>query len=288
MIKEVLVKVSYYPGCSLHGTAKEYDQSVKAVSRALGIELKEVEDWSCCGATSAHATNFKLSVALPARNLMLAEKDAMDVMLPCAACFNRFKMAEHHLKADRTLKTELESIIGGKIRGDIAVRNPMDIIFKDIGLKALAGKVKKKLTGLKPASYYGCLLLRPPEVCEFDDYENPVILDKILATLGADIRQWSYKTDCCGGSLTISKTDLVVRMVDKLMTMAREADANCVVAACPVCMANLDMRASENVRLPVFYFTELMALALGLEGPERWFKLHNVDPILLMNELGLV
>jgi heterodisulfide reductase subunit B len=281
------VKVSYYPGCSLHGTAKEYDQSVKAVSSALGIELKEVEDWSCCGATSAHATNFKLSVALPARNLMLAEKNAMDVMVPCAACFNRFKMAEHHLKADCALKTELEGIIGGKIQGNIAVRNPMDFIFKDIGLEALAGKVKKKLIGLKPVSYYGCLLLRPPEVCEFDDYENPVILDKILATIGADVKQWSYKTDCCGGSLTISKTDLVVRMVDKLMTMAREADANCVVAACPVCMANLDMRASENVRLPVFYFTELMALALGLEGPERWFKLHNVDPVPLMNTLGL-
>ncbi|MGD0276345.1 MAG: CoB--CoM heterodisulfide reductase iron-sulfur subunit B family protein [Syntrophales bacterium] len=281
------MKVSYYPGCSLHGTAKEYDQSVKAVSSALGIELKEVEDWSCCGATSAHATNFKLSVALPARNLMLAEKNAMDVMVPCAACFNRFKMAEHHLKADCALKTELEGIIGGKIQGNIAVRNPMDFIFKDIGLEALAGKVKKKLIGLKPVSYYGCLLLRPPEVCEFDDYENPVILDKILATIGADVKQWSYKTDCCGGSLTISKTDLVVRMVDKLMTMAREADANCVVAACPVCMANLDMRASENVRLPVFYFTELMALALGLEGPERWFKLHNVDPVPLMNTLGL-
>lgn len=282
------MKVSYYPGCSLHGTAKEYDQSVKAVSQALGIELKEVEDWSCCGATSAHATNFKLSVALPARNLMLAEKNAMDVMVPCAACFNRFKMAEHHLKADRALKTELEGIIGGKIKGGIAVRNPMDIIFKDIGLEALAEKVKKKLTGLKPVSYYGCLLLRPPEVCEFDDYENPVILDKILETIGADVRQWSYKTDCCGGSLTISKTDLVVRLVDKLMAMAREADANCVVAACPVCVANLDMRSSENVRLPVFYFTELMALALGLEGPERWFKLHNVDPIPLMNTLGLV
>jgi heterodisulfide reductase subunit B len=285
--EEVLVKVSYYPGCSLHGTAKEYDQSVKAVSRALGIELKEVDDWSCCGATSAHSTNFKLSVALPARNLMLAQKDALDVMVPCAACFNRFKTAEHHLKTDKTLKSELEQIIGGKVETGIAIRNPIDIIYNDIGLDVLAGKVKKKLTGLKPVSYYGCLLLRPPEVCEFDNYENPVMLDKILAALGADVKQWSYKTDCCGGSLTISKTDFVVRMVNKLMTMAREADADCVVAACPVCVANLDMRATENVRLPVFYFTELMALALGLKGPDRWFKLHNVDPFPLMNVLGL-
>ena len=282
------MKVSYYPGCSLHGTAKEYDQSVRAVSRALGIELKEVDDWSCCGATSAHSTNFKLSVALPARNLIAAEKDAMDVMVPCAACFNRFKTAEHQLKADKALRNEIEKIVGGKYHGGIAIRNPIDIIYKEIGLDAFSGKVKKSLKGLKPVSYYGCLLLRPPEVCEFDNYENPVILDKILNTLGADARLWSYKTDCCGGSLTISKTDIVMKMVNKLMTMAREAGANCVVTACPVCMANLDMRASENLRLPVFYFTELIALALGLKGPDRWFKLHNVDPRPLMKSLALI
>ena len=282
------MKVSYYPGCSLHGTAKEYDQSVRAVSRALGIELKEVDDWSCCGATSAHSTNFKLSVALPARNLIAAEKDALDVMVPCAACFNRFKTAEHQLKADKALRKEIEGIVGGKYQGGIAIRNPIDIIYKEIGLDALSGKVKKSLKGLKPVSYYGCLLLRPPEVCEFDNYENPVILDKILNTLGADARLWSYKTDCCGGSLTISKTDIVMKMVNKLMTMAREAGANCVVTACPVCMANLDMRASKNLRLPVFYFTELIALALGLQGPDTWFKLHNVDPRPLMKSLALI
>ena len=282
------MKVSYYPGCSLHGTAKEYDQSVRAVSRALGIELKEVDDWSCCGATSAHSTNFKLSVALPARNLVAAEKDAMDVMVPCAACFNRFKTAEHHLKADPALKREIEEIVGGRYQGGIAIRNPIDIIAKEIGLDALEGMVKKKLAGLKPVSYYGCLLLRPPEVCNFDDYENPVLLDRILGALGADARLWSYKTDCCGGTLTISRTDIVGKMVNKLMTMAREAGANCVVTACPVCMANLDMRASDNVRLPVFYFTELIALALGLPGPESWFKLHNVDPRPLMKSLTLI
>lgn len=283
------MKVQYYPGCSLHGTAKEYDQSVKAVSRALGIELKEVEDWSCCGATSAHATNFKLSVALPARNLAAAEKsDVKEVMVPCAACFNRFKSAQHHLGHDAALKADVEKILGRKVEGTVSVRNPIDILCKDIGLDALEGKVTRKLTGLKPVSYYGCLLLRPPEVCQFDDYENPVLLDKILRTMGADVRPWSYKTDCCGGSLTISRTDIVIKMVDKLVAMAREAGANCVVTACPVCMANLDMRASENVRLPVFYFTELVALAMGLQGPSSWFKLHNVDPTPLVSGLGLL
>lgn len=281
------MKVSYYPGCSLHATGKEYDLSIKAVSQALGIELKEIDDWSCCGASSAHATNFKLSVALPARDLIAAEKSAMDVMVPCAACFNRFKTAEHHLKKNKILKAEVEEIVGGKYQGGIAIRNPIDIIYKDIGVDALEKKVVKQLKGLKPVAYYGCLLLRPPDVCEYDNAENPMQLDKILNALGADTRPWSYKTDCCGGSLAISNTAIVGNMVDKLMTMAREAGANCLVTACPLCMANLDMRASENLRLPTFYFTELIAFALGLSGPENWFKMHIVDARPLMSSLGL-
>ena len=282
------MKVSYYPGCSLHATGKEYDQSVKAISRALGIELAEVEDWSCCGATSAHSTNFDLSIALPARNLVAAEKSAMDVMVPCAACFNRFKTAEHHLKADKKLKTKIEDIIGAKYQGGIAIRNPIDIVFNDIGIDTLAKKVTKPLIGLKPVSYYGCLLLRPPEVCEFENYENPFMLDKILGSLGADVRMWSYKTDCCGGSLSISATKIVVNMVNKLMSAAREAGANCIVVACPVCMLNLDTRADKDLKLPVFYFSELMALAMGLEGTEAWFKSHGFDPRPLLKQLRLI
>jgi heterodisulfide reductase subunit B len=148
--------------------------------------------------------------------------------------------------------------------------------------------VVKRLAGLKPVSYYGCLLLRPPEVCRFDDAENPVLLDKILAALGAEVRPWSFKTDCCGGSLTISKTPLVVKMVDRLMAMAREAGANCLVTACPVCTANLDMRASEGLALPVFYFTELAALALGQEGMETWGRLHRTDARPLLQGLKLL
>ena len=283
------MKVSYYPGCSLHGTAKEYDQSVKAMSKALGIELMEVEDWSCCGATSAHATNFKLSVALPARNLAAIERSAVkEVMVPCAACFNRFKSAQHYLDHDGTLKKEIESVIGSPIDGSAVVKNPIGIVHDDIGLDTLASKVVRKLTGLKPVSYYGCLLVRPPAACGFENTENPYMLDDILGVLGADVKPWSYKTDCCGGSLTISRTDIVRKLVDKLMTMAREAGANCVVTACPVCMANLDARASDNQKLPVFYFSELVALAMGLPGPETWFKLHMVDPSPLMGGLGLI
>jgi len=282
------LKVSYYPGCALHATGKEYDQSMKLVSRALGIELTEVEDWSCCGASSAHSTNFDLSIALSARNLISAEKNAMDVMVPCAACFNRFKMAEHHLKADKELKTKIEGVVGAKYQGGISIRNPIDIVYNDIGVDTLAAKVVKQLTGLKPVSYYGCLLLRPPEVCEFENYENPYMLDKIMGALGADVRNWSYKTDCCGGSLAISKTKIVVGMVDKLMSAAKEAGANCVVTACPLCMNNLDMRPSKELKLPVFYFTELIALALGLAEVKNGFKSHIFDPRPLLKQLQLI
>jgi heterodisulfide reductase subunit B len=282
------LKVSYYPGCSLHATGKEYDQSMKAISRALGIELKEIDDWSCCGASSAHSTNFDLSIALSARNLIAAEKDALDVMVPCAACFNRFKTAEHHLKADKELKAKIEGVVDAKYQGGIAIRNPIDIVYNDIGMDTLAKKVTKPLTGLKPVSYYGCLLLRPPEVCEFENYENPVMLDKIMGVLGADVKNWSYKTDCCGGSLAISMTAIVVGMVDKLMAAAREAGANCLITACPLCMNNLDMRPSSNLKLPVFYFSEMISLALGLPGSQDTFKSHIFDPQPLLRQLRLI
>jgi heterodisulfide reductase subunit B len=254
----------------------------------LDIELKEVDDWSCCGASSAHMTNHKLSVALPARSIIAAEKDGMDVMVPCAACFNRFKMAQHHLNKDETLTAEVEAILGEKYQDSITVRNPIDIIYNDIGLDELKKSVIKKLTGLKPVSYYGCLLLRPPEVCEFENYENPYMLDAIMEALGAEPHNWSCKIDCCGGSLTLGKTEVVIHLVDKLMKMAREAEANCLVTACPVCMANLDIRPSEDLKLPVFYFTELIAFAMGLQGPDTWFGLHSVDPRPMLRSLGLL
>jgi heterodisulfide reductase subunit B len=276
------LNVSYYPGCSLHGTGKEYGQSVVAVSRALGIGLEEVDDWCCCGASSAHATNFELSVALPARSLAAAEKKGLDVMVPCAACFNRFKAAQHHLAHDAALKAKVEATISGTVEGTVAIRTPIDVILNDVGLDAVRAKVKTPLAGLRPVSYYGCLLVRPPEVCQFDDAEDPVLLDRLMAAVGAEPRPWSFKTDCCGGSLTISRTDQVTRLVDRLMSMAREAGANCIVTACPVCMANLDMRATRG--LPVFYFSELMAVAMGLGGPEKWAKLHHTDPRPLFQE----
>ncbi|MCK5679829.1 CoB--CoM heterodisulfide reductase iron-sulfur subunit B family protein, partial [bacterium] len=274
--------------CSLHSTGKEYGESVEVVSKALGLNLHELNDWSCCGATSAHSTNFELSVALPARNLAIADQKGLDIMIPCAACYNRFKGAQHKLNNKASLRESITATLDDEYSGKTAVRSPIEIFHQDIGLETLKGRVVKELGGLKPVSYYGCLWLRPSDVCDFEDAENPVMLDEIITSLGAESRNWSFKTDCCGGSLTVSKTDLVKNMVSRLMSMAKEAGANCIVTACPLCMANLDMRAQGEDALPTFYFTELMALAMGLKGPQNWFGLHNIDPMPLISSLKLV
>lgn len=279
------MNVSYYPGCCMHGTAKGYDASIQAVTDAMQIRLSEVEDWSCCGASSAHATNHDLSVALPARNLAFAQKAGLDVMVPCAACFNRFVSARHQLDHDDALKSRVEEALGQKVDSTVGILNPIDFFVNKVGLEEIAAKVSRKLKGLKIVSYYGCLMVRPPEVCKFDDPENPMMMDNLVEALGAEAVQWSFKTDCCGGSLTLARPEQVVRLSDRLMDMAREAGANCVVTACPECMANLDMRATRG--LPTFYFSELMALAMRLPGGERWFKLHKTDPMPLLRQAGI-
>jgi heterodisulfide reductase subunit B2 len=279
------LNVSYYPGCCMHGTAKGYDQSIQAVSGALGVSLVEVDGWTCCGASSAHATDFELSVALPARNLMAAQKRGLDVMVPCAACFNRFKAAEHHLREDPDLKARIEEALQGRIHADHGVCNSVDFFVNHVGLDPLREKVSRKLTGLKVASYYGCLLVRPPAVCGFDDPENPTSMDRLVEALGAEARPWSFKTDCCGGALTVARTEQVVRLVDRLVAMAREAGANCLVTACPECMANLDMRATRG--MPIFYFSELMGLAMGVPGADKWLKFHQIDPMPLLRQAGI-
>ncbi|NTU59648.1 MAG: heterodisulfide reductase subunit B [Deltaproteobacteria bacterium] len=279
------MNVSYYPGCCMHGTAKGYDQSIQAIAEAFGVALQEVADWVCCGASSAHATNYDLSIALPAQSLASAEKVGLDVLVPCAACYNRFRSAQLHLEHDADLKARVEATVGSPVLNSIAVRDPIDFFVNEVGLDAIGGKVTRKLKGLKPVAYYGCLLVRPKEVCQADDFENPVLMDRLLGALGAEPKAWSFKTDCCGGSLTIAKTDQVVRLTDRLMAMAREAGANCLVTACPECMANLDMRATAG--LPVFYFSELMAIAMGLPGIDRWSKFHQTDLRPLLRQIGV-
>lgn len=283
------MKVSYYPGCSLHGTAREYEESTQAVCQILGIELQELTDWNCCGASSAHSTDEALAIALPARNLAMAEELGLDLVVPCAACFQRFKVAEKHIREGK------EPVVDTPYQGKVPIKHLLDFLCEEEVLRVIKEKMKRSLGGLKAVCYYGCLTVRPPKVTDVVNYENPQAMDGLLTLLGAESHPWSYKTDCCGGSLMLSRTDIVIRLTGKLLQMAEEAGANCVVTACPLCQANLDTRQAEiskalgkEFHLPVFYFTELLGLALGCEEVGEWSKRHIVDPGDLLKALNLL
>ncbi|PIX22913.1 MAG: disulfide reductase, partial [Deltaproteobacteria bacterium CG_4_8_14_3_um_filter_43_13] len=200
------MRVSYYPGCSLESTARDYDESLRAVFDVLGIELRELEDWNCCGASSAHITDDFLSMALPMRNLEIAEKENNDLLIPCMACFNRLKSAEK--AAIGEIKTDVKTSYKGKIK----IKHILDFLSEDGNLALIERFVKKPLTGLKIVSYYGCLYARPPEITDVTDYEDPRSMDKLINILGAESRPWSFKTDCCGGNLALTRIDIVKRL----------------------------------------------------------------------------
>lgn len=283
------MKFAYYPGCSLESTACEYNASVLAAFEALGVSLQELEDWNCCGASSAHSMNQDLALALPARNIAIAQKSGLDVVMPCAACFNRHKMADHALKNDPQKRAMLEGTINFKYTGDINVLALLDVIANKIGLNQVKSCVKKPLTGLKAVSYYGCLLVRPPEITQFEDPDNPQIMDRILETLGAEPRTWSYATDCCGGGLSLTKPTAAARMVSKLADRAAEAGAQAIVTSCPLCQINLEMRQGKtNAKMPIFFFTELIGLAFGLEKSKGWMSKHLISPIPLLKDLKIL
>jgi heterodisulfide reductase subunit B len=283
------VKVSYYPGCSLHSTGLEYGKSTQEVCEILDIELTELSDWNCCGASSAHCTDEALAIELATRNLVTAEDAGLDLVIPCAACFQRFKVAEKHIREGK------KPIINTRYQGKVPIKHLLDFLIEEENIKAIKEKVTKPLKGLKAVCYYGCLITRPPKVTDAKNYENPQAMDELLSLLGAEVHPWSYKTDCCGGSLMLSRPDIVAELSGKLIQKAEEAGADCVATACPLCQANLDTKQpviSKNlgreVRFPVFYFTELLALALGSGEVDQWLKRHIVDPRELLKSRGLL
>lgn len=283
------MKLSYFPGCSLESTAKEYDMSARSVCKALDLELVELEDWVCCGATSAHSTNHTLSITLPAKNIALAQELGADLAVPCSACYNVLKKTDYTLRNDENMRAKTEQITGFKYNGEINILSLLEAVVTKVGVKSIAKSVKKPLQGLNVVCYYGCLLVRPPEVTQFDNRENPESLDNIINSLGARAIPWAYKTDCCGASLSLTSADIVQKMVGRLMDAAKEAGANAIVTACPLCQSNLEMRRQKgDTGIPAFYFTELIGLALDLPDTDRWLKLHLVDPLPLLKSLSLV
>ena len=283
------VDVSLFPGCSLSGTAKEYGESVQAIFKTLNIQLTELEDWNCCGSSSARATSDELASGLSIRNLEIAGRAGFDVVVPCAACFQRLKFAEKELlRGNKVGTTE-------KYQRIPKIKHLVDYIWEEIGEEVLKGNVRKSLNGLKPVCYYGCLTVRPPEITDLRNYEDPQNMDKIMTSLGAEVKYWTFKTDCCGGDLLFTRPDIVKKLTQKLLDMMDEAGGECIVTACPVCFFNLDSRqhgisknTGKRYNTPIFYISELVGLAFDNPSVKRWLKRHIVDPRPLLNQKGLI
>lgn len=289
------MNIAYYPGCSLHSLAREYDYSARLVCRSLDIVLHEIEDWSCCGASAAHSLNQNLAIDLAARNLQLVREMGMDkVTTPCAACFNRLKTAAFELNRSGAANGGLEKKAGIPIPGPVKVEHLLQLITRTVDIQDIVRKVTKPLKGLRVAAYYGCLLTRPARIAEFDDPEQPVAMDVLLQVLGAETVKWAYKAECCGGGYTASETDIVLDLGGQVLDSARQAGAEVIAVACPMCQSNLDTRQQaiatrrgQNYNLPIIYFTQLMALAFGLPVHELGFKRHLVNPLPLLVAKGL-
>ena len=283
------MEYAYFPGCALEGSAKEYDLSFRAMCERLGIGLREIEDWCCCGATAAHMTNDLLSVALPTENLLWAQECDLDVTTPCAACFGTMKTAFFRMEREPDVREKVEATLEAECTGTVEVRHSLDVVTNGYGLDAVKERVEVALEELKVAAYYGCLLLRPPDVKAFGDPENHQSLDELVLALGAEPVEWTHRTICCGASFSGTHPDIAEKLSFDILDQAKKAGAECLVVACPLCHANLDMnqeavevRYGVEFGMPVFYFSQLLGIALGLEPRVLGLDKNVVEPWKLL------
>lgn len=279
------MKYGYFPGCSADSTARDMHESTLAVSEALGIELVEPKGWSCCGATAGHQTDHFLSVALPAASLAKVRDDGLDMVVSCAACYNRMEVANHEIKNNAGIRKDVGEALGRDYDGSVNVRHFLEVLLEDIGVEKIKESKKYSLNGLKVACYYGCLLVRPNEITNFDDPENPTSLDKLVTALGAESLDWPHKVECCGGGLSMSRTDVVVSLTDTVLEMAAASGAQCITVACPMCQINLDMRQldirkqmGKSYNMPIMYITQLLGLCFGISPHKLGLNKLMISP----------
>ncbi|MHC4329687.1 MAG: CoB--CoM heterodisulfide reductase iron-sulfur subunit B family protein [Planctomycetota bacterium] len=289
------MKYAYYPGCSLEGSAAEYAHASEAVLEALGVELEEIDDWVCCGATAAHATSHLLSIALPAISCVAAEKQSLDILTCCAACHNRLKQTNQQVKDDPELQAKISGIIEEDYHGSVNVLHITEVLAREVGLEAIKDRVLTPLKGLKVACYYGCLMARMPESLRSDKSEYPMLLDDLMGAVGAEPLDWPYKTECCGAALTLARQKTVIRLCANILQMAKQNGADVLAVACPLCQANLDMYQAEAEKLlgerfsiPVLYFVQLMGLAMDLNPKRVCLGKLIVDPLPILVKKGFI
>jgi heterodisulfide reductase subunit B2 len=290
------MKLAYYPGCSLHSTSIEYDISTRKVCEALGIELVELKDWICCGSSPAHQCDDLMSIALPAKNIALIREtgDMKQICAPCASCYSRLKVAQQRM-TDDNMKKEVETVIDMEYPEDIEVLHMLDVVTEKMNPDVIKEKVVKNLNGLKVACYYGCLMTRPPKVTGKTQFENPTQMESLIEVLGGTPVDWNLKTFCCGAAFALTKTEVVLELTNKILADAINSGADVISVGCPLCHANLDGRQAQinskfntNFNIPIFYFTELMGLTLGITAKELGIFKHITDAEKFLNERALV
>jgi heterodisulfide reductase subunit B len=286
----------YFPGCSLHSTAKEFSISTEALCKEIDIQLEEVKNWVCCGATPAHTTKEELGIALPYSNILNASEQGFEnIVAPCAACYNRLKTADHEVHHSAAIKKRVDEILGAEVKQDVRILHILELLRDEYGYEKLKGFIKKPLKNLKVACYYGCLLVRPDNIVNFDDAEDPVSMDELIGISGATAVEWSHKTECCGASHAIPRTEIVLELCRRILNAAKTAGADCIAVACPLCHVNLDMRQGQinekyltEFNTPVLYITQLLALSMGAPYEKLGFASHFVDPLNLFKQKELL
>jgi len=266
------MKYLYYSGCSLEATALEYNRSTRAVMAALGAELLDLEDWTCCGASAAEATSYLLSLVLSARNLAIGEKTLAngDFLIPCSACYLNLRRVEDHVQRDESLLPKINEALkeeGLQYRGKVRVRHLLEVLAQDFGPQAIRPLVKRNLTGLKVAPYYGCQALRP--YGSYDDPEQPRSMEPLIRATGADVLPWSMGGKCCGAALMTTKKEVALELTAGLLKAAQGAD--CIATVCPMCQMNLEAyqrtiskSQGEDLGISVVYLPQLLGIAFGL------------------------
>jgi len=283
-------KIAYYAGCSLRSTGEEFDRSLKAVFKKAGWGLKEPRGWVCCGSTPLHQTSPYLATLFPMKNIKLFQENGFKgVFAPCAACYSRLKTALFEVKRSSELKEQVEKELEFSLKEEFEVYHLLDFLLKVVGIEKIKEKVVKSWDGIKVACYYGCLISRPPEVTNWPHPEYPLEMEMIMEELGAEPLDWSYKTDCCGASLSLTKSQAVADLVGKIVREAKEVGAEAIIVVCPLCHLNLDSRQPEGEdKIPVIYLTQALGLSFGLEPRELGLSKHLVDPLPFLKFKGFL
>ena len=286
--------IAYYPGCSLKQTSGIYDVQSQRVFAALGINLKEIEDWNCCGATSAGKYDDFMAIAMPARNIGIAENAGYtEMVIPCSACYSRTLVAQTRLADDQVLKDEINAELTKRVRGTLKISSILELLLTKVESGELKEKATRKLKNFKPVCYYGCMMTRfAYGVAVPDDVENPQGMEKILKALGIKAIDWNYKTDCCGASAAVNDPATSFSLMAKIMQDALAREANCFVVTCPMCQLNLDAYQDEfckehgiQQRMPVYFITEIIGLAMGMDIEELQIDTHITDGTELVRAL---